>query len=496
MDVIVATSSFLASPGISTWGTLAGETAHAALGLAKGLRALGHRTSLVAPLDAELQRSGIGLARRLSPLSIEIAGTAHERVVFDARLPSGVELVLLGGEPPTEATDPEARALRWVWFGHAVSALARQRLGQARSQGEGELEAVIAVGEGAAATALAIREAGKQGARDGGPSTRLLAGLSRIVVPIEPAADHRLPRAALSSAGIDDALFSPEGIEFYGDASLLKAGILAADRVATLGETTRDALARPSAAHRFDGVFRARGTDVVSIGSGIDVAQYNPATDPHLVGRFDPEDTTGKVRGRSSFVAELELDPAAGLPLLVVVDPIPSELGAALPAALGRALRGEVLVAVVRTAPREAEGELDLALDRLVRTHPGRIVVRHAAPEALLHRAIAAADLLLVLDGAAATGTAARAALRYGAVPIALASPAHEEAIVDLAPSLETGTGILFAGEGDLFGAIQRGVSAYGQPGWPRLVRRAMRIEGGWERAARRLESILQQLEA
>jgi starch synthase len=498
MDLIVATSSFSTAPGISVWGSVHGETAHAALGLAKGLRGLGHRTTLVAPLDAEVGQSGLGLARRLSPLTFDVAGEAHERIVFDARLPSGVELVLLGGEVPGEAADAREASRRWSWFGHAVAALARQRLGQVRQPGESELEAVVAVGEGASFSAFAIREGAKAAVRDQGPSPRLLAGLSRIVIPIDPARDHRLPREALASIGVAPELFSPEGIEFYGEASLVKAGAVAADRVVSLGEAPRLSLTTAGAPHRLDGVYRARGNDLVSIGSGVDQAQYNPATDPHLVARFDADDLTGKLRGRSSLLAELELEQAASVPLLVVAGAIDKSAETGLVAALTRALRGELLVIVARSSQKAESTELDTALEKLARTHVGRFAVRNGVNEAFLHRAIGSADFALLLDATSATGTPARAAMRYGTVPIAPRTPAMEEAIVDLEASLATGTGILVAGTSgdDIFGGIQRAVSAYSNDAWLKVQRRAMRIEGGWERAARRLASIIAQLEA
>lgn len=496
MDLIVATSSFVTAPGISTWGTAAGETAHAALGLAKGLRALGHRTTLLAPLDASVQQSGLGLARRLSPLTVEVGGSTHERIIYDVKLPSGVELVLLGGEPPTEATDPLDAARRWAWFGHAVAAFCRHRLGQVRAAGESELDAVVAVGEGAAFVPFAIREGAKSPHKEGTPSPRLLAGLERLYVPIDLRADHRVPRDAIGSIGVATELFTPEGIEFYGQASLAKAGIVAADRVIVLGEASKLASSREGAAHKLDGVLRARGGEVLSIGSGVDQAQYNPATDPNLVARFDAEDLGGRLRGRSTLVAELELERTAALPILAVTGPIDPAYADGLVGALSHALRGELLV-VVGDAGNEPR-ELDASLERLARIHPGRIALRRGMNEQALHRLLAAADFALLLDPESATGTPARAALRYGTIPVAPKSAAMQEAIVDLEASLASGTGILFSGQSsdDLFGAIQRAVTGFGQPGWAKLQRRAMRVEGGWERAARRLASILQQLEA
>ncbi len=432
MDLMIATRSFLPAPGVAAWGTPAGDAAHAALGLAKGLRALGHRVTLVAPLDPE-RHATIGLARRLSPLVVAAGAHRHERTIYDARLPSGVEIVLLGGESPQEATSEPERAARTAWFGHAVAALARQRLGAVTPRPgatDSELEAVVAVGEGAAFAMLAIREDAKVPASDGGPSPRLLAGLSRLYVALDPAESPVLPRAALPAIGLEDALFTPDGIEFYGEASLAKAGALSADRVLALGDPLRDALMKAGAAHRYDGVFRARAKDVLSIGGGIDLAQYNPATDPHLAARFDPDDLTGKARQKSALLGELGLEPNVELPLFALVSgEAPPALGAAV-AALSRAMRGE-LHALVALGAASVPPEVDAALQRLAKTHSGRFAVRLGVPEPQLHRMVGAADHLLVVDAECATATAARAGMRYGAVPIAVRSPAAEEAIVD-----------------------------------------------------------------
>jgi starch synthase len=121
--------------------------------------------------------------------------------------------------------------------------------------------------------------------------------------------------------------------------------------------------------------------------------------------------------------------------------------------------------------------------------------VKWSATEALLHRALAAADLAVVFDPHGATATPVRAAMRYGAVPVAQRTPAMDEAVVDLEPSMATGTGFLFVEAADLFGALQRGVSAHRGRGWRALQRRVMRLEGGWERAARRLAHLIQQIE-
>jgi starch synthase len=443
----------------------------------------------------------------LSPVRCELlaSGTARtrlERTVHDGRLPSGVEVSLLGGDAPADTTDLNERALRGAWFAHAVAAAARQRFAATAARpGEGELEAVIAVGEGAGMVSLALREAGRgtslapvEGDADG-PSYKLVAGLSRISVPLSPADDWTFDRASLARAGFADALFTPEGVEFYGRVSFAKAAAIAADRIVALGEAPLEALTSPGAAHRLEGVYRARGRELLSIGGGVDPSHFNSAIDPHLPQRFDPEDLSGKARCKSTYVAEQELDHSTSPALMVAVGGAASGLDEAMVEALDRALRGELVVSVA-IARAVTESALDQALVRLERLHPGRARVRFGASEASMHRALGAADYALVLDPETSCGSAARAPMRYGAVPIAAATPPMREAIVDMDASFASGTGVLFEAANDgVFGAIQRALSTWGTPALKKAQRRVMRVEGGWERAARRLEALLQQLE-
>jgi starch synthase len=63
------------------------------------------------------------------------------------------------------------------------------------------------------------------------------------------------------------------------------------------------------------------------------------------------------------------------------------------------------------------------------------------------------------------------------------------DTVVDCDPSLETGTGFLFdrAEPAELVGAVERALSAYAdEDAWARLRRRVMRLDLGWDRAARR----------
>jgi starch synthase len=81
-------------------------------------------------------------------------------------------------------------------------------------------------------------------------------------------------------------------------------------------------------------------------------------------------------------------------------------------------------------------------------------------------------------------------------VPVAHATGGLVDTIVDCDAKLETGTGFLFdePTADALYGSVQRALSAYASPHWASLRRRIMRLDRGWERAARMYEQAYKSL--
>src|SRR6266487_4360910 len=103
--------------------------------LTKSLRQLGHNVTLAMPRFPSLERGGLLVARRLTPLSFELGPEAVEITVYDGRLASGVELVLfdapgLFDRPGVYGQDGEDyadNARRFGIFSRAAAELVRQR---------------------------------------------------------------------------------------------------------------------------------------------------------------------------------------------------------------------------------------------------------------------------------------------------------------------------------------------------------------------------------
>jgi starch synthase len=283
--------------------------------------------------------------------------------------------------------------------------------------------------------------------------------------------------------GIEDT--KVDNLRVGNKLNLLKAGLLGASAVAAPSSTYGERFYDETHAGAMARQLTESNIDVLGILGGIDFAQDNPATDPNLVGRYDAEAPANKGRNKTALIREVGLELELRRPLLAVLGPFDKlHSGELIAGCLGAIAKNDVSVVVGGTGP-------DPVLKRFreeASRRPETVAVIEAVDARLRHLLLAGADLVLSAPHQEPTGVTLMRAHRYGTLPVASAVDAALECVVDCDAQLETGTGFLFDAfnQRSLVAALQRGLSAYVHPRWPDLVRRVMRQDLSWDRAARR----------
>lgn len=458
-----------------------GGLADVVAALSKALRLLGHKVTIALPRYPAVEAGGLLLARRLTPLSLPADPKkgipAAEITVYDGRLGSGVDLLLLdapglydrAGVYGEDGADYPDNARRFGVFCRAVAEVVRMR------EEAGQPFDIVHAHDWPAALVPYLMKN-----RPGEPSK------SRSVLTIHNLAHQGLtPAAEIAHAGLGPEHFSMERLEFYGLASFLKAGVLAADALTTVSTTYADEILSPELGERLDGVLRLRKKDLTGIVNGIDYAVYNPLTDPALIAHYDAEDPSNKGRCKAALLQELGLEIRPERPLLVSVGRVVPQKGSdLLAAALPKLLKSDVAVAIAGTG----EPSLVAKLQAAVAKAPERAAYLGAVPEPIIHRLFAAADVVLVPSRYEPCGLVQLYAQRYGAVPVASRTGGLSDTIVDCDAALETGSGFLCdkPSAPALVAGVQRALAAMTSPRWAALRRRVMRLDLGWDRPARR----------
>lgn len=293
--------------------------------------------------------------------------------------------------------------------------------------------------------------------------------------------------AVFSELGLPADFYQIEGLEFHRQLSFMKAGLHYADRITTVSPTYAREIQGPDQGCGFDGVLRARSGDLVGILNGVDDRIWNPSRDPHIAERYDRSRLAGKLGCRAALQLELRLANQQQAPLFGIVSRLTEQKGinlafAGLPELLAR---GGQLV-VLGTGDAELEAQLRAAM----RSHPRSVAARLGFDEALAHRIISGADVIMVPSRFEPGGLTQLYGLKYGTLPLVRRVGGLADTVVDcslenLASDVATGFVFdRFDGK-DYLGALRRAFALWNrEKEWKRVQLRAMAQDFGWDASA------------
>lgn len=296
--------------------------------------------------------------------------------------------------------------------------------------------------------------------------------------------------------GLPASAYSVEGVEYYGGVGFLKAGIQHADAITTVSPTYADEIRTPAFGMGLDGLLRGRGTAVQGIVNGIDTAEWNPETDPHLPAHFSSRSLGSRTVNRRALEKRFALRRGRG-PIFAIISRLTWQKGIDLIVdAVEHLIAGGGRLAVLGSGDSAFEGALLAAAAR----HRGLIGVVTGYDEPLAHQIQGGADAILIPSRFEPCGLTQLYGLRYGTVPIAARTGGLADTIIDAnEAALASGvaTGLLCApASGDaLKAAIGRAIALYREPGvWQAIRKRGMRADYGWGRSSARYAALYRSL--
>ena len=306
----------------------------------------------------------------------------------------------------------------------------------------------------------------------------------------------RFPKEKLPVTGLPEKqFFHSDGVEFWGDVSLLKAGIVYSDAVTTVSPTYAYEIQNTEFGEGMDGVLRSRHEDLFGILNGVDYRTWNPETDTHLPAHFTPDDLTGKERCKSYLVNELGLNSAmVERPLLGVVSRLDKQKGFDL---LCRILDDPSLERCGFAILGSGESSIQSELANAAKVHRGRVALRLGYDEPLAHRIIAGSDMLLIPSLYEPCGLTQMYGLKYGTVPVVRATGGLEDTVEAYDPVSGEGCGFKFGPHvpSAFLTALQQALQAFEQPSvWRGIVRNGMKKDFSWEKPARQYMDLYSKL--
>jgi starch synthase len=312
-------------------------------------------------------------------------------------------------------------------------------------------------------------------------------GIRIVQVVHNGAYQGRFEAQAMEVTGLPPELFSPEGLEFFGDLCLLKGGLLWSDRIVAVSPTYAEELTLPEFGGGLEGLYAHRREALVGVANGIDTQRFDPARDSALAATFDSEQPAGKDACRSALLAELGLaDPGPGQ-LLAAVGRFATQKG------------WDVLADSVESLVREGaslallgDGDPEIAarLRGLAERYPERVGLFVGWDEDFARRLYAGADVVLLPSRFEPCGLVQLMSQRYGTLPVA-------HAVGGLVDTIEDGhTGVLFAPltPEALVAAVTRAAALFESQGSAAVRGRLLALDVSWRLPAERWERALLEL--
>ncbi len=294
------------------------------------------------------------------------------------------------------------------------------------------------------------------------------------------------------STSLPDSLYNPDGLEFYGAWSFMKAGLTFADRVNTVSETYAREIQTGEYGCGLDGLMQtlSRTGRLSGILNGIDFEEYNPETDPRIPAHFSAADLMGKAKCKAALQVELSLNKDPAAPLIGLVSRLADQKGFDLIQAMVEDMLAlPVQFALLGTGDKAYEAYFRCLEER----YPGRFSARIAFDVGLAQRIYAGSDMFLMPSRFEPCGLGQMMALRYGTVPVVRATGGLADSIQDYGADPANGNGFVFKpySPAALLRSVIDAVAVYRRPSeWSALAKRAMGCDFSWTRSARRYEAL------
>ncbi|TXI30766.1 MAG: glycogen synthase GlgA [Nitrosomonas oligotropha] len=295
------------------------------------------------------------------------------------------------------------------------------------------------------------------------------------------------PPGSVVQLGLPPHSFAINGVEYYGNLSFLKAGLFYANHITTVSPNYAEEIQAQPLGFGLQGLLAARRSHLTGIVNGIDVNEWDPAADRHLVKNYSIKKLADKALNKSALQQQMELTVNAEIPLFGVISRLSHQKGIDMLIEIAPQL---VKIPAQLIVLGSDQAQLEHQLSMLAQAHPGTIAVRIGFNEALSHLIEAGADCFLMPSRFEPCGLNQMYSQRYGTPPVVHATGGLLDTVVDCAPqTLANGSasGFVFdiMSAEHLLVTIKRAAAAYHDKKiWHRLQKNGMAKDFSWHTSA------------
>lgn len=292
--------------------------------------------------------------------------------------------------------------------------------------------------------------------------------------------------------GLPDYFFTPDKLEAYKDANLLKGGIVYADAITTVSDTYAEEIKTAFYGEGLNGLLTARSNALRGIVNGIDYDEFNPETDKYISFPYNKVNfRKEKVRNKRALQEELGLEQDDKKFMIGIVSRLTDQKGFDLIAYIMDELCQEDVQIVVLGTGEERYENMFRHFDW---KYNNKVSASIYYSEALSHKIYASCDAFLMPSLFEPCGLSQLMALRYGTIPIVRETGGLKDTVEPYNEYECTGTGFSFRNYNahEMLATIRYAKYVFYQRKreWNKMVDRGMAADFSWHVSARKYQEM------
>lgn len=301
----------------------------------------------------------------------------------------------------------------------------------------------------------------------------------------------RFPGIQFSQTGLPLSEFAWQKLEYYGDVSFIKGGIIYSDAVSTVSGKYAEEITGEPLGFGLSSVLNQRKGNLFGILNGIDTEEWNPENDPDIKANYTPDDLAGKKVCRNALITECGFTPNDDEPVAGMVTRIDPQKGFDL---LERTIDRLISLRLRIVILGNGTEDYCVKITKLAKRFPRHLKVFIKFDHNLAKRIYSGSDMFLMPSRYEPCGLGQLIAMRYGSLPIVHLTGGLADTVRDL-DNLPDGNGFGFSkySQETFVETVSRAVETFrldGRKKWMEAMERAMREDFSWNKSARKYEEL------
>jgi len=292
------------------------------------------------------------------------------------------------------------------------------------------------------------------------------------------------PKEEMPITGLDDKLFSVDGLEFYGKVNLLKGGLLFSDKITTVSPTYAKEIQAKEFGCGLEGVLKTRQKDLLGILNGINYEEWDPQKNKHLVKNYGLEDIDGKYENKAELQKICSLEKARKKPVLGIVTRLADQKGLDI---LAEVIEKVVQMPVQFVLLGTGDQRYHVLFEKISKKYKNTSIHLTFNAE-LAYKIYAGSDIFLMPSHYEPCGLGQLISLKFGTVPLVRKTGGLADTVVDYTISPSKGNGFVFSEytAEALWETINRALTVYkNSSSWKKLIKRGMKSDFSWGKSAK-----------